>query len=64
MLKHLKAEAGMARTENGAVTFATTRSACLDLFASIGGLLSAGNRSPLGYMLDILGAERYAMIAA
>lgn len=41
MLKHLKAEAGMARTENGAVTFATTHSACLDLFASIGGLRSA-----------------------
>ena len=28
------------------------------------GMLSSGNLSPMGYMLDILGAERYAKIAA
>ena len=27
-------------------------------------MLSSGNLSPMGYMLDILGAERYAKIAA
>jgi hypothetical protein len=28
------------------------------------GMLSSGNLSPMGYMLDILGTERYARIAA
>ena len=28
------------------------------------GMLSSGNLSPMGYMLDILGTERYAKIAA
>ena len=27
-------------------------------------MLSSGNLSPMGYMLDILGTERYAKIAA
>ena len=38
MLKFLKKEANMTHTENGAVTYRTTQSECLDLFATIGAL--------------------------
>jgi hypothetical protein len=38
MLGFLKKEANRALTENGAVTYATTCSCCLDLFATIGAL--------------------------
>ena len=36
MLKFLKKEANMTHTENGAVTYRSTQSECLDLFATIG----------------------------
>ena len=38
MLEYLKREADKTCTENGAVTYATTGSDCLDLFAAIGAL--------------------------
>ena len=41
MLNHLKSEANIAYTENGAVTNASTMSDCLDLFAGIGALRAA-----------------------
>ena len=48
MLEHLKNEANRTYTENGAVTPATTYSDCLDLFATIGALRSAGDQEILG----------------
>ena len=47
MLEHLKKEANRVHTENGAVTHATTDSDCLDLFATIGALRSAGDQEIL-----------------
>ena len=41
MLDYLKQEANVTTTENGAITYATTGSDCLDLFATIGALRSA-----------------------
>lgn len=44
MLNHLKSEANVAYTENGAVTNASTMSDCLDLFAVIGALRAADDQ--------------------
>ena len=41
MLNCLKQEANVTTTENGAITYSTTGSDCLDLFATIGALRSA-----------------------
>lgn len=41
MLNHLKKEANIAYTENGAVTNVSTKSDCLDLFATIGAIRTA-----------------------
>ena len=40
MLKFLKKEANMTYTENGAATYRSTQSECLDLFATIGAPVS------------------------
>ena len=44
MLEYIKIEANRAYTENGALSYATTHSDCLDLFATIGALRSAGEQ--------------------
>lgn len=44
MLEYIKTEANRAYTENGALSYATTHSDCLDLFATIGALRSASEQ--------------------
>ncbi|MBM6869779.1 DUF2828 family protein [Pseudoflavonifractor phocaeensis] len=51
MLEFLKKRADKTRTENGAVTYLSTQSACLDLFASIGALRSARDEEITGRFL-------------
>lgn len=51
MLEELKREANYARTENGALTYASTRSDCLDLFATAGAIRSADAREIEGRFL-------------
>ncbi len=48
MLNHLKNEANIAYTENGAVTNASTMSYCLDLFATIGAIRAADDQEIIG----------------
>lgn len=47
MLKYLKAETNKTFTENGAVAFKTTNSACLDLFSTIGAMRNSREDSVL-----------------
>ncbi len=44
MLRFLKREANLTRTENGAATYVSTTSHCLDLFATIGAIRNAPER--------------------
>ena len=48
MLDELKQAANLTATENGAVTYASTGSDCLDLFATIGALRNAEGGEILG----------------
>ena len=47
MLEYLKTEANRTRTENGAKTYRSTRSNCLDLFATAGALRHASDEEIL-----------------
>ncbi len=44
MLEELKKEANITYTENGAVTFRSTSSKCLDFFAMVGGMRNAAEK--------------------
>ncbi len=48
MLEYIKNEANMTLTKNGAATYASTGSDCLDLFAAIGALRGAADRKIIG----------------
>lgn len=49
MLEFLKQESNQTTTENGAFTYKTTNSDCLDFFSSIGGLRQQSEERILGY---------------
>ena len=51
MLNHLKNEANIAYTENGAVTNASTMSDCLDLFATIGAMRAADDQEIIRHFI-------------
>nr|MCR4991380.1 DUF2828 family protein [Lachnospiraceae bacterium] len=48
MLEFLKREANKTYTENGAVTYGTTMSDCIDLFATIGAFRNAREEDIIG----------------
>lgn len=48
MLEYLKKEANKTLTENGAVTYETTQSDCLDLFATIGAVRHESDKEIIG----------------
>ena len=58
MLNELKNEANRTLTENGAVTYRSTGSECLDLFASIGALRSAPDQDIIGRFLRAYADDR------
>lgn len=58
MLNYLKQEANKTVTENGAVTYRSTGSACLDMFASIGALRNAENRRVEGIFWNAWAEDR------
>jgi len=51
VLSYLKNAANMTRTENGAASYVSTNSHCLDLFATIGALRSAPEQDIIGRFL-------------
>lgn len=51
MLEFLKKQANLTHTENGAVTYRSTNSHCLDLFATIGALRHADDRDVISRFL-------------
>ena len=53
MLEFLKKEADKTLTENGAVTYRSTQSHCLDLFATVGALRRESNGE-----IRIMGREK------
>lgn len=57
MLEFLKSEANLTHTENGAVTYRSTGSACLDLFAAAGALRGAEDAEIAGRFLRAYGEE-------
>lgn len=58
MLEYLKNELNTARTENGAVTCATTGSFCLDLFSTVGGLRCASDEDIRGRFARAFAEDR------
>ncbi len=58
MLGFLKKEANKTYTENGAVTYATTMSDCLDLFATIGALRNASAEDIVGRFVRAYAEDR------
>ena len=58
MLNELKNEANYTLTENGAITYRSTGSECLDLFASVGALRSASDTDIIGRFLQAFADDR------
>ena len=58
MLQYLKMEANRAYTENGAESYASTQSDCLDLFSTIGALRSASSAGILRRFVRAFAEDR------
>ncbi len=58
MLQFLKKQANRTRTENGAATYATTMSECLDLFSTVGALRSAADQEILARFVRAFAEDR------
>ena len=58
MLNHLKNAANMTYTENGAVTYESTGSSCLDLFATIGALRHANDEEIISRFVRAYAEDR------
>ena len=58
MLKFLKKEANQTFTENGAVTFMSTESFCLDLFATAGALRQASDEEIISRFVKAFAEDR------
>ena len=58
MLKFLKKEANQTFTENGAVTFMSTESFCLDLFAAAGALRQASDEEIISRFVKAFAEDR------
>lgn len=57
MLEYLKNEANRTRTENGAETYRSTQSDCLDLFAAAGALRHAEDEEILSRFIRAFGED-------
>ena len=58
MLKFLKKEANKTYTENGAVTYMSTESFCLDLFATAGALRQASDEEIISRFVKAFAEDR------
>ena len=58
MLNCLKEESNMTFTENGALTYKSTESACLDLFASIGAVRRKPESEIIDYFIKAFAEDR------
>mgnify|MGYP006918128132 CR=1 FL=1 len=58
MLEYLKEEANMTLTENGAATYISTKSHCLDLFSTIGAIRKSPESDIIGRFIKAYAEDK------